>query len=198
MRNHLVLFREGSQEKMIKEANKKILDTIENELKNLSLDFIEKTFNLSNESLKEYRSLQITILGLSTTIAGIIIPLILSSNLNVGLLDNEFLVTIILFGATIIFGVVGHSVTLSGERTSLKKNSEIKLKELENIRNDIFEIKKLEDNHMAGLKLRELQDKFKQKNQLKEMGDFLNLIYFSFFICGIIFTFYILIKLVLH
>ena len=155
--------------------------------------FIEKTYKLSEDTSKEYSSLQITILGLSVTIAGVVIPLLISNDLDsISIKDNLF-IAVVLFGANILWGIIHHAVSLSSAHVLIWKNADHRLEEMNKIREIIKNIKKLDNNNEAGVAFMNLTEKVvslgEKDKKILEKIQFGDLVFFGLFISAVVLTF---------
>mgnify|MGYP007071599874 CR=1 FL=1 len=177
----------------IKPENLDVLDEVESGLKNASFDFIEKNFHLATDTLREYRALQITVLSLATAIAGIVIPVLLSTDLT-GFAKDTLFIAILLFGANVIWGITYHAYRLSNEGRHIWENSDIKLKQLTDTIEEVRRIRRMDDNNEAGKALIQIRQKVEgvmKKNKIgnKSRSYVGEIIFFSLFIAALGLTF---------
>lgn len=185
----------------IKPQNLAMLDEMDSKLKERGFIFIDQTLSQSIDSIKEFRKLQITTIGFSLAIAGVVIPLLVSKDMTSIVKDHLFL-AIVLFGANVAWGIIAHATQLSSERKSIWQNADVRLKEMDGLRNEIQRIRKMDDNDEAGrtlINLRVRVENVKESNMsgLNNFVYLVEMIFFGLFIAGLAITFISLAKIFL-
>ncbi len=145
---------------MINEANRKRLDGLESNLKNWLLQLAQNKINVINDTYNNARNLKQFTVGLSVAVIALFYPTLS----NVGLANNFFLGSFILFSIVTLLGLLSLILPTLYELKSMPALTDHHISELQKMIDRIIEIKKMDDNNLAGIEYNKLDGSYKIMN----------------------------------
>lgn len=155
-------------------------------LEALREELIWHTYENIVDSIRESRALYRFIIGLSVTISGFVIPLLIGIDEKQAYTTTvALLIALFLFTTTAIYGVIFSSLVVSIEPKKLWLNVDEKTGEIAEMLRDLDRIRGIEDNNTAGRALGEVSKKYLSRlSSKKETTDWHGAVFYGLFIGG--------------
>ncbi len=177
----------------ISQNNLKLLNDLEQTLRDQLLWIGRSGLELSNDAIDRLRNLRQFVMSLSVVIVAILFPLILIEK---DKFENNdfFIVSLVLFCLVVLYGIIHLVIPTIREVVEIPKVSEYHGERIIKMIKEIQQIKKMDDNNIAGQKYEELKKNYSELPIETKPGwlerywmRYESLIYFSFFIVGYVF-----------
>jgi hypothetical protein len=179
----------------IKESNLQLLNNLENQLREYATWIAKNGLTSTHKTIEQYRDLRKFTISLSAAMVGIVFPLLFVSEILEE--NNFFLYSFIGFSVIIIYGILNLLHTTINDLTGMPREVNNQLDELSKQIEQIQQIKKEQNNDLAGKKFEELKRKYGKKLSgeslnffqkiKKEFRKYEWIMFFGIFILGYIF-----------
>jgi hypothetical protein len=144
---------------MINDANKKRLDNLEQTCKDQMLFLARSQVDVITDVYSRLRDLRQFIIGLSIAILGLVFPILMSRTNLLGV--DYFIISFIEFCIFSLWGLISLIVPISKEVILLPAMTEHHTEEFLKMIKRVQEIRKIEDNNLAGQQYEKLEASYK-------------------------------------